>query len=98
MIPLNNKIVAYLTINNINYTSRDYQTGHVEGEPDGILTWNVENLGPEPTQGQLNTAYTTYQSNIDAEEKAKTDIKASALAKLAALGLTEDEIKSITGG
>ena len=33
----------------------------------------------------------------DAEEKAKADAKASALAKLAALGLTEDEAKAIAG-
>ena len=32
----------------------------------------------------------------EAEEKAKADAKASALAKLAALGLTEEEAKAIT--
>ena len=33
----------------------------------------------------------------DAEAKAKADAKASALAKLAELGLTEDEAKAIAG-
>ena len=33
----------------------------------------------------------------DAEEAAKADAKASALAKLAELGLTEDEAKAIAG-
>jgi hypothetical protein len=33
----------------------------------------------------------------DAEEAAKAEAKASALAKLAALGLTEDEAKAIAG-
>ena len=33
----------------------------------------------------------------DAEEQAKADAKASALAKLAELGLTEDEAKAIAG-
>ena len=33
----------------------------------------------------------------DAEEAAKASAKASALAKLAALGLTEDEAKAIAG-
>jgi hypothetical protein len=32
-----------------------------------------------------------------AAEQAKIDAKASALAKLAALGLTEDEVKSLIG-
>jgi hypothetical protein len=33
----------------------------------------------------------------DAEEAAKAEAKASALAKLAELGLTEDEAKAIAG-
>ena len=33
----------------------------------------------------------------DAEKQAKADAKASALAKLAELGLTEDEAKAIAG-
>ena len=33
----------------------------------------------------------------DTEEQAKADAKASALAKLAELGLTEDEAKAIAG-
>ena len=33
----------------------------------------------------------------DTEEQAKADAKASALAKLAELGLTEDEPKAIAG-
>jgi hypothetical protein len=34
-------------------------------------------------------------SELEQEEQAKIDTKASALAKLTALGLTEEEIKSI---
>jgi hypothetical protein len=33
----------------------------------------------------------------EAEEQAKAEAKASALAKLTALGLTEEEAKAITG-
>jgi hypothetical protein len=36
-------------------------------------------------------------AEIEAEEQAKIDNKQSALNKLSALGLTEDEIKSIIG-
>jgi hypothetical protein len=37
------------------------------------------------------------QSRIEAEQQAKEAAKESALAKLAALGLTEDEAKAIMG-
>ena len=37
------------------------------------------------------------QSRIEAEQQAKEATKESALAKLAALGLTEDEAKAIMG-
>jgi len=41
--------------------------------------------------------YATRRAQIEAEEKTKADAKVSALAKLAALGLTEDEAKAIAG-
>lgn len=37
------------------------------------------------------------RAQIEAEAQAKADAKTSALAKLAALGLTEDEAKAIAG-
>jgi len=37
------------------------------------------------------------QAAEDAAEQAKADAKASAIAKLAALGLSEDEVKSLLG-
>jgi hypothetical protein len=36
-----------------------------------------------------------YKISFEAEKQAKIDAKASALAKLTALGLTEEEVKSI---
>jgi len=36
-------------------------------------------------------------ARLDAERQAKIEAKASALAKLTALGLTEDEAKAIVG-
>ena len=38
-----------------------------------------------------------YKAKLQAEEEAKAELKASALAKLAELGLTEDEAKAIAG-
>ena len=54
---LNNQIIAYLTVNNIAFTNEDYETGQPEGEADQILSWNIEKLGLEPTQVQLDSAY-----------------------------------------
>jgi len=93
---LNDQIVAYLKVNNIVYNFGDYVTGYPEGEPDQILHWDAK-LGTQPTQAQLDSAYTTYQANLTAQAQAKEAVKASALAKLTALGLTADEIKAIVG-
>ena len=41
--------------------------------------------------------YAEQKAAQEAEAEAKADAKASALAKLAALGLTEDEAKAIAG-
>ena len=57
---LNEKIVAYLTINNIPFISDDYMTGQPKGEPDQILQWDIEKLGAEPTEAQLDEAYASF--------------------------------------
>ena len=38
-----------------------------------------------------------WQAEEDAKQQAAIDAKASALAKLAALGLTQDEVKALVG-
>lgn len=57
---LNTKIIAYLTVNNIAYTSGDYETGIPEGGVNQILVWNTAKLGAEPTQLQLDEAYAIW--------------------------------------
>jgi len=49
---LNEKIKAYLAVNNIIYNVGDYETGETEGNPEEILVWNEANLGARPTQEQ----------------------------------------------
>jgi hypothetical protein len=94
MAALNDTIIAYLTVNNIAFGAGDYMTGQPEGQADQILHWD-EKLGTQPTQAQLDSAYTTYQANLTAQAQAKEAVKASALAKLTALGLTQDEVNAI---
>lgn len=72
MASLNDKIVAYLTVNNIPFSDGDYMTGQPEGEPDQILQWNTAKLGPEPTQSQLDAAWPIYEGQqIAAQNKAQ---------------------------
>jgi hypothetical protein len=95
MASLNDTIVAYLTINNIAFGGCDYQTGQTEGEKDQVLHWDTSKLGTQPTQEQLNSAYTIHQANLALAQQAQANAKASAHAKLAALGLTAEEITSL---
>jgi hypothetical protein len=92
---LNNKIIVYFKVNNINFSNIDYQTGHLEGQEDQVLIWNTEKLGIQPTQEQLDSTYETYQTNLALAEQEKINIKASAHAKLVALGLSANEIASL---
>jgi len=54
-------------------------------KPDGSFNYTDEFLAEQEQARQ----------KLDAEKQAKADAKASALAKLQALGLTEQEVKSI---
>lgn len=50
---------------------------------------------PKPTKEQLEMAWQDLQAAKEAEQEAKIASRNSALAKLAALGLTQDEIASL---
>jgi hypothetical protein len=54
------------------------------------IEWFSEDL-EKPTKAELKTAATQAQAAIDAKANART----SALAKLAALGLTADEVGAL---
>jgi len=47
------------------------------------------------SDSEINIKLSELQSIEDNKQQAKIDAKASALAKLTALGLTEEEVKSI---
>jgi hypothetical protein len=51
--------------------------------------------GDKPTQKELDDAWPEVQAEIAAEAAAKIATRASALAKLADLGLTDDEISAL---
>jgi len=72
-----------------------YSTGWVV-TGDEITVW--ENSEPQPTATAIKTAATQWAATVAAKETATAAAKTSAQTKLAALGLTESEIKAITGG
>jgi hypothetical protein len=60
---------------------------------------NINGVDMEATGSQLEELLATQsaaQSNI-VEQEAKIQIKQSAVSKLTALGLTEDEVKALLG-
>ena len=54
--------------------------------------------GNKPTQKELDDAWPDVQAEIAADAAAKVAARASALTKLADLGLTEAEVAAIVGG
>jgi len=52
---------------------------------------------PKPTKKALEALWPEVQAEIAAEAQAKIDAKASTIAKLEALGLTVEEIKTVFG-
>ena len=62
------------------------------------VTTEVELTDEEVARREADAiAFNERQAIEQAETEAKAEAKASALAKLAALGLTEDEAKAIAG-
>jgi hypothetical protein len=59
------------------------------------LTWLSDTT--KPTQAELDALWPEVEAEIAAEAQAKIDNKASAIAKLEALGLTLDEVKVAFG-
>lgn len=52
---------------------------------------------PKPTQEELDAMWQSTQEQVAIKEQLAKDVKSSALAKLAALGLTQDEVKALVG-
>jgi hypothetical protein len=77
--------------------TRKYQGSEwtLDGDDYAGLTWLSDS--PKPTKATLDNLWQTVQAEVIAEKDAKLSAKASAIGKLSALGLTEDEAKAIIG-
>lgn len=53
--------------------------------------------GPMPSEQELADLWPVVQEEIAAEAQAKADARASAVAKLEALGLTVEEVSTVFG-
>jgi len=74
------------------YADREWQ---LNGDDYAGLT--MLDGGSKPSQQSLDDAWPDVQAEIAAEQAAATAAAASGRAKLAALGLTEDEINALLG-
>ena len=85
-------MIDYAQILTINYAGKEWS---LNGDSYDGLTWYSST--PKPTQAELDALWETTKAELAAKEQATKDAKASALAKLAALGLTQDEVKALVG-
>jgi hypothetical protein len=85
-------MIDYAQILSINYAGSQWS---LNGDSYDGLTWYSNT--PKPTQAELDALWESTQATIAAQAQAAIDVKASALAKLAALGLTQDEVKALVG-
>jgi hypothetical protein len=65
------------------------------GDSYSGLDWEDES--DKPTQQQLESQWSQVEAKVAAAEQAKIDAKASAIAKLEALGLTVQEVEVAFG-
>jgi hypothetical protein len=85
-------MIDYAQILSVNYARSQWS---LDGDSYDGLTWLSDT--PKPTQAELDALWESTQAEVAAKEQAAKDVKASALAKLAALGLTQDEVKALVG-
>jgi hypothetical protein len=85
-------MIDYALILATNYPGKSWT---LNGDSYEGLTWLSDT--PKPTQAELDALWESTQAAVAAKKQAAKDVKASALAKLAALGLTADEVKALLG-
>jgi len=85
-------MLDYALILSTNYVGKQWS---MLGNDYDALEWLDSSV--KPTQAELDDLWESTQATIAAKEQTAKDVKASALAKLAALGLTQDEVKALVG-
>ena len=81
-----------IEILNTNYPNTEWS---LIGDTYEGLEWL--DSSPKPTKAKLESEWAGVQAKIAADAQAKIDAKASAIAKLQALGLTVQEVEVAFG-
>ena len=66
----------------------------LRGDTYADLEWHDEHI-PKPTEEEINQAIADLPRMESQRQEKQASAKESALAKLAKLGLTEDEVKAL---
>jgi len=82
----------YAAVLSENYPDAEWV---LNGDDYDGLTWLSDS--PKPTQAELDAAWPAVQQARQDAEAAKVAARQSAIGKLAALGLTVDEISAAFG-
>jgi hypothetical protein len=85
-------MLNYHLILEVNYIDKKWT---LSGNSYDGLQWNDES--PKPTQAKLDALWESSVAQVEAKKQATKDAKASALAKLTALGLTQAEVTALLG-
>jgi hypothetical protein len=85
-------MIDYSKILSTNYVEKSWS---LDGNSYDGLNWF--DASPKPTQAELDALWESTQAQVLAKKEQAEATKASALAKLSALGLTQDEIKALVG-
>jgi hypothetical protein len=85
-------MINYSLILSTNYVEKQWS---MLGNDYDALEWLDTSV--KPTKAELDALWESTQAAVAAKEKDSKDAKVSALAKLTALGLTQDEVKALVG-
>ena len=85
-------MIDYAAVLTANYPGSEWT---LDGDTYEGLTWLSDT--PKPTQAELDAAWPTVQQARQDAVAARDAAKQSAIDKLAALGLTVDEISAAFG-
>jgi len=85
-------MIDYTLILSVNYPTAQWT---LDGDSYDGLDWL--DSSPKPTQAELDALWESTKAAVAAKAQAAIDTRASALAKLAKLGLTQDEVKALVG-
>lgn len=85
-------MIDYSQILSVNYSDKQWA---LSGNFYEGLDWLDSST--KPTQAELDALWESTQAAQIAKQQAEIAVKESALSKLTALGLTQDEVKALLG-